>query len=289
MLQYKILSLLAALLARVPWKGLRSMAGVMGWTFWHFFPSRRNEAIRAIERHLSVPHGDAKRIARQSFTENFLSFLEIFHAGHFVLERYVSSVDGQENRAALEAETAPLVIATAHIGSWEMMPGLASDTCPHRKSMVVVRSQKNQALNRLLADLRGARGMLAVNHRHAAEVVLPGLREGCLVAFLVDHNTSRKEAVFLPFLNDVAAVNAGPAFLALRAKAVVYPVFLLRDGKGGHILRFFPGLRTADLAGSIQDRVRTIAAYYTDAVAEVVREYPEQWFWMHRRWKTREK
>lgn len=288
-MQYKLLSLLAALLSRMPWKVLRSVAGIMGGGFWLFFPSRRHDAIQAIEKHLKVTHEEARRIARQSFTENFLSFLEIFHAGRFSLDQYVSLVNAPENKAAMGAEDAPLVIATAHIGSWEMMPGLAADICPHRKSMVVVRSQKNKALNRVMADLRGARGMLAVNHRHASEVVLPGLRNGCVAAFLVDHNTSRKEAVFLPFLNDIAAVNAGPAFLALRAKAVVYPVFLLRDGHGGHILRFFPGLNTAQLTGSIQERVRGIASYYTDAVAEVVKEYPEQWFWMHRRWKTREK
>lgn len=265
------------------------MANAMAFCFWHFAPSRRDEAIRAVEKHLQVSHEEARRIARQSFRENFLSFLEIFHAGRFFTDKSVSVLYTPEVRAKLQDEEAPVVIATAHLGSWELMPGLATDILPDREGMVVVRSQKNSALNRLMAELRGARGMLAIDHRKASEIVVPKLRKKGVVAFLVDHNTNRKEAVFLPFLGDIAAVNMGPASIALRTKAAVYPVFLLRDGKGGHVLHMLEPLHTKDMSGSIQERIGRIAEFYTDAVAGMVRQYPEQWFWMHKRWKTRPK
>jgi len=288
-MQYTLMRFCASLLYRLPWQVLRAIASYMGGVFWYTAATRRVEAIQAVEKHLKVSREEATRIARQSFSENFLSFLEIFHAGKFFTDQSVSTVHTPESKVAIQAETTPIVIATAHIGSWEMMPGLAADILPDRKSMVVVRRQKNRSLNRLMAELRGARGMLMVDHRKASDIVLPGLRAGGVAAFLVDHNTGSREAVFLPFLEDIAAVNMGPASLALRAKAAVYPVFLIRDGKGGHILHMFPPLHTAALEGSIKERVRTIAAFYTDAVAEMVRRYPEQWFWMHRRWKTRER
>ena len=192
-----------------------------------------------------------------------------------------------ETKALLQEESAPIVIATGHLGSWEMMPGLAADLFPDRVSMVIVRKQRSPAVNRLVAELRGARGMLVVDHRKASGIVLQNLRNHGLAAFLVDHNSSRKESVFLPFLGDVAAVTIGPASLALRTKASVFPVFLLRDGTGGHILHILPPLRTASLSGPVKERLRSIAAFYTDAVAEMVHRYPEQWFWMHKRWKTR--
>jgi KDO2-lipid IV(A) lauroyltransferase len=129
--------------------------------------------------------------------------------------------------------------------------------------------------------------MLSVDHRQASRTVLPKLRNKAAAAFLVDHNCSRKEAIFLPFLEDIAAVNSGPALLALRTNASVYPVFLLRDGKGRHILHILAPLHASELSGSIRERLKTIAAFYTDAVADMVRQYPEQWFWMHQRWKTR--
>lgn len=284
---YRVLHALTGLLSRLPWTFLRGLAACLAFCFWHAVPSRRKEAVRAIETHLKVSHEDAVRIARESFRQNFLSFLEILHAGKFFTEKSVSLLHTPETRAILQAETAPIVIATAHLGSWEMMPGLATDLLPDRVGMVIVRSQKNPVLNRLVAALRGARGMLVIDHRKASAVVLPKLRDKGVAAFLVDHNTSRREAVFLPFLEDTAAVNIGPASLALRTKAAVFPVFLLRDGKGGHILHLLPPLHTAALTGSVKERVETIAAFYTDAVASMVRRYPEQWFWMHRRWKTR--
>lgn len=286
---YVLLRFLADMLSRLSWKSLDRLAACMAFCFWHVAPGRRNEAIASVARHLDLPQAEAVRIARESFRQNFLSFLEILHAGRFHTDSSVSLLCTPETKALLQAETGPIVIAAAHLGSWEMMPGLAADLLPDRVGMVIVRSQKHPALNRLVAELRGARGMLVIDHRKATQAVLPKLRDNGVAAFLVDHNTSRKEAVFLPFLGDTAAVNMGPASLALRTKAAVYPVFLLRDGKGGHILHLLPPLRTAELTGSIKERIRQIAAFYTDAVADMVRACPEQWFWMHRRWKTRER
>lgn len=287
-MKYAFLLACARMLGRLSPNTLRGLAACMAFVFWHCAPARRKQSIRAVQKHLLLPFSEARNIARQSFTENFLSFLEIFHAGRFRTERDVSILYTPETKAMLQAETAPIVIATAHLGSWELMPGLATDLVPEREGMVIVRSQRDPELNRLMAALRGARGMLAVDHRNAARVVVPKLREGGVAAFLVDHNCSRREAMFLPFLQDMAAVNIGPASLALRTKAAVYPVFLVRDGKGGHILHLLPPLRTERLTGDIPERIRKIAEFYTDAVATMVRKYPEQWFWMHNRWKTRE-
>ena len=282
-MQYRFYRFLAGCMARLPWSALKALASGMAFCFWHLARLRRKEAVAAIEKHLQVSHEEAMRIARQSFRENFLSFLEIFHAGRFFTDHSVSALYTPEVKARLQAEDAPVVIATAHLGSWELMEGLAADILPERDGMVVVRSQKNKALNRLMAELRGSRGMEAVDHRRAAEIVVPRLRNSGVAAFLVDHNTSRREAVFLPFLQDTAAVNMGPAGIALRTRAAVYPVFLLRDGRGGHILHMLPPLPTRELTGTVHERITAIAAFYTDAVASMVRQYPEQWFWMHKR------
>ncbi|MDR2604288.1 MAG: lysophospholipid acyltransferase family protein [Desulfovibrio sp.] len=284
---YALLKRLTRLLSRLPWTVLRRAALVAAFFFWHLAPARRREAVQAVHKHLKVSDEEAVRIARQSFRENFLSFLEILHVGRFFTAQSVRVVHHPEIKVLLEQETQPIIIVTAHLGSWELMAGLSTDLLPRRKGMVVVRSRRNRALNRLMAELRGACGVEVVDHRRASAIVLPGLRQGSVAAFLADHNAARKEAVFLPFLEDIAAVNMGPAGMALRTKAAVYPVFLLRDGKGGHILHFFPPLYTENLEGSIRERIRAIAAFYTDVVADMVRMYPEQWFWMHRRWKTR--
>lgn len=285
-----MISFLLRFLSQIP-RGLslptlHRLGGWIGGLLWHLSPTRRELAVAAIMKHLKLPRSEAVVIARRSFNENMRSFLEIFQVGDFSFERYVHRVVRPDVLRRLKEESAPIVTPTAHIGSWEFMAGLPRDLLPVRHAVAIVRTNRNEALNRLIFELRGARGMEVIGHRNASGAVLQKLRAGGFAAFLVDHNCSRKEAVFLPFLEDIAAVNSGPALLALRTKAVLYPAFLLRDD-GGYVLHMGEPLATTSLTGTIGERVEAIARHYTDAVAEVVRLYPEQWFWMHRRWRTR--
>jgi KDO2-lipid IV(A) lauroyltransferase len=90
----------------------------------------------------------------------------------------------------------------------------------------------------------------------------------------------------MPFLGEEAAVNAGPALLAVRGKALVWPVVLVREGKD-YVFRLLKPLDTAELTGTREENIQTAARFYTDAIEEFIREHPEQWFWMHDRWKTK--
>ena len=286
-LKYRFYKLPVRLMGALSLGATRRLARFGAFLFSLFARGRLREARRAVADRLSTSDAEARRISAASLAENLYSFLEIFHVAKFRTDTFVSLDAAPHNRAAIIAEPGPVVVATAHIGSWELMASLATDIFPERDRMVVVRKQRDPAVNRLMAELRGARGMSAVDHRLAASVVLPRLRRNGFVAFLVDHNCSRKEAVFLPFLGKIAAVNAGPAMIAVRARAVVYPAFMLRDGKGGHILHIHDPIRAAELTGSVAEKVEAIARHYTEAVERMVRQYPEQWFWMHKRWKTR--
>ena len=94
------------------------------------------------------------------------------------------------------------------------------------------------------------------------------------------------EAFFLPFLGEEAAVNKGPAVLAVRAKALVWPIALIRDGDRYRIIIEEP-LDTALLEGDAEEKALAVAAFYTEANERMVRRAPDQWFWMHNRWKTK--
>ena len=93
-------------------------------------------------------------------------------------------------------------------------------------------------------------------------------------------------AVCLPFLGAEAAVNKGPAVLAIRAKALVWPIALIRDGDRYRIIIEEP-LDTALLEGDAEEKALAVAAFYTEANERMVRRAPDQWFWMHNRWKTK--
>lgn len=196
-------------------------------------------------------------------------------------------IESPELMEKLRSCDRPIVAATAHFGSWELLASMLGQLYEApRPRMVVVRRYHDEAVQTFIASCREATGADMVGHRNAAMSVIRALHHKGIVAFLVDHNTSPAEAEFLPFLDEVAAVNMGPALLAVRAKALIWPVALVRDGKD-YVFRMQEPLDTTLLEGSRDEQVKQAAAFYTQAIERFIRENPEQWFWMHNRWKTR--
>jgi len=283
----------AALGRRLGLDGVARVGAVVGWLLWWLLPGRRRLASEAIARHLGLDPAAAQALARQSFTHNARSFLEILLAHgldwRFLRERV--RIADPELFAAFIVDPRPLVAPTAHLGAWEMSGVFFRLYWRDRPRMVVVRRPKDLALHQTMLHLRSRLGVRVVEHRNAVFTLLKALKRRGVAAFLVDHNTGRDEAMFLPFLGQTAAVNAGPALLAVRAGAAVWPCFLVRetrpDGRAGYVFEMYPPLDTTALEGSRDEKIKQTAAFYTNAVEQAVRAHPEQWFWMHRRWKTR--
>ncbi len=271
------------LLRKLDAPGIYRLSRFLGWVMWTFLRQRRKATIERVKLHLGLTGDKAIRTAKSSFYNTALSFLEIFLNDRFRME-YVR-VDKPELLKQMMEPGQPGVLATAHFGSWELMGTLISQSAV-RQTMTVARKQKDPVVSDLIKELRGESKLIAVDHRAAVGPTLECMRSGGIVGFLVDHNTSRKEAIFLPFFNDVAAVNMGPAMLAVRAKAMVYPVFLRRDGIRSYSLHMHEPLDVAMLEGSLSERVRMVAEFYTQAVEKEIRATPEQWLWMHNGCKT---
>ena len=286
----RLYALAARLLAMLGHGALSGLGAALGVLVWRLAGSRRRLACTAVQERLSLPPRQARVVARASFRNNFRSFLEIVRSQHVdpVFLRTRVDLHRPDILAAMQEHPGPIIVATAHLGSWEYINGVLDLCLKGRNKLVVFRRTKNRALNELMIRLRRRPLVDIVEHRRAAKVVVERLRGGNgVAAFLVDHNCLEKEAVFLPFLGKVAAVNRGPAMLAVKTRAAVFPAFLLREQGGRFSLHLAEPLLPGDLSGSVRDRVTQVAAHYTSAVEAMVRARPEQWFWMHKRWKTR--
>ena len=281
-----ILRLIARGLYALNFRGVYALGRLVGALLWFFLRRRRHESIGRIQERLGVPYERAREIARASFTHNATAFLEIVQNPRFGLRSPRFRPSEQSERAVrILTSPRPIVAAMAHFGAWELLAAFVKDF--ERPMATVVRRQKNSALHELICELRNEGGMASIDHREASSKVLAHLRVNGVVGFLVDHNCSRNEAIFLPFLGKTAAVNMGPALLAIRGKALVWPVFMLREEGGSYAVCTEEPLDTATLEGPISDRARQVAEFYTAAVERCVLARPEQWFWMHDRWKTR--
>ena len=276
---------LARLLAKLGFPGIHSFGKGLGAAFWACLPSRRRLAAGNIASHLDLSRSTAESLARSSFTHNARSFLEAVLAPDFGLDHPLLDVERPDLLERLKRGERPTVITTGHFGAWELLASLLGDVSDHPR-VTVVRTYRNKVLHYVSTRLRSSRGIEVFGHREAAFPVLRALRKNGYAAFLADHNTSRSEAVFLPFLGEEAAVNKGPAVLAVRGKALVWPIYLMRDGDRYRLIIEEP-LDTLRLEGDADAKTLAVAEFYTDSIGRMVRRGPDQWFWMHNRWKTK--
>lgn len=267
--------------------GIALLGSCVGHIIWYCIPSRRRLAMQNIMHHLGMTEKEAKKTAHASFCHTGRAFLEILLVGRFGLNSPRLLIESPELMEKVYSCDRPIVVVTAHFGSWELLASILGQIYEApRPRMVVVRRYHDAAVHAFITSCREATGATMVGHRNTAMSVIRALHHKGMVAFLVDHNTSASEAEFLPFLNEMAAVNMGPALLAVRAKALIWPAALVRSGKN-YIFRLQAPLDTALLEGSREEQIKQAATFYTQAIERFIREKPEQWFWMHDRWKTK--
>ncbi len=286
-IQFKIMRILANAIALLGIKRAYVFARWLGVIAWYVLPKRRKIAISNIKKYLGLGTFRATVIAKASFKENFCSFFDLLFTQDFGEEGKKISFKSAspKNNEALFSDQRGVVGTTGHFGAWEL---LASVLGRVRKndipSLVVVRKYSNPAINKFITEQRQACGGTMVGHKMAAPQVLRALRKNGVAAFLVDHKPLRSFAINVPFFNIETAVNIGPALLAVRGQALVIPVFLNRQD-GEYIFHVYDALDTKELEGSVDEKINAVATFYTKAMEEHIRDFPEQWFWMHDRWK----
>jgi KDO2-lipid IV(A) lauroyltransferase len=151
---------------------------------------------------------------------------------------------------------------------------------------VVVRPLDSPALQALAERARLKTGVEIIAKRRALAPVRSALAAGKIVGILLDQNASRREGVFVPFFGRLASTSRALAVLALRTGTPIVPIFARRDPDGGHRVIIEPSIPpppTSDRARAVVE----LTAACARAIERAVREVPEQWLWMHDRWRTR--
>ena len=187
--------------------------------------------------------------------------------------------EGLEHFERAIAQGRGVLFATAHLGNWELSAyahGLL--TAP---MSVVVRPLDNPLIDEIVERRRALSGNTLLSKRDFARSILQALRRNEAVGILVDQNASVENGTFVPFFGRVACANVTFARLAARSGAPVIPGFAVwRSDERRYVLRFYPPVEITGDATADTARIQA-------AVENAIREYPDQWLWIHRRWKTR--
>ena len=249
----------------------------------------RHVAIAEDNLRRAFPDWDAARVRATArgvyahFGRVLLDLLWMAGRGRAEILRHVEVDGGGHVEAALGAGRGALLV-TAHIGNWELH-GVAHGHV-FGPIGVVARPLDNAALDARLCDFRRLPGNTVIYKRRALAQVLGLLRENRAVAIVVDQNVQEGDGVFVDFFGRKAATTTVAAALALKTGCALIPARTTIDGGGRYHLRYerpVPVDATADRGAEL---VRVTQAL-TAAIERWVRDTPEQWLWMHRRWKTR--
>jgi len=189
------------------------------------------------------------------------------------------SYDGLEHYLAAKQAGRGVLIATAHLGNWEL--SAFAHALMTEPMNVMVRPLDNPLLDELIEARRRLSGNRLILKRDAARLVIKALKNNEAVGVLIDQNTTAAEGVFIDFFGRRACAGSAFVKLALHSGATVVPGFALWNAlERRYVLRFYkPVELTGDIAQDTQ-QIHTL-------IESVIREYPEQWMWIHRRWKTR--
>lgn len=172
-----------------------------------------------------------------------------------------------------------ILVATAHLGNWEL--SAFSHALMTEPMNVMVRPLDNPLIDKLIERRRQSSGNRLIYKWDGARSVIKALRNNEAVGMLIDQNTSPAEGVFVDFFGKPACAGTGFTKLAHHSGAAVVPGFAFWEkDENKYVLRFYPQI---EMTGDVAADTQRIHSFFE----AVIREYPDQWLWIHRRWKTR--
>ena len=283
--QYALLRAFAWLLGLMSWRAATNLAGSIGTLFYWPLGIRRRVAEKQVAAAFpELSSHEVERLARESYRHlgrvaaETMLFSRLDGPG---ILSHMSGIDGLEHFVRQRAEGRGAIVLTGHVGNWEI--GGAVVAASGIPIDVVVRLMGNPLFDDFLTITRNNLGMTVVRDRDAVRHTARALREGHVMAFLIDQSGLHIASSFVNFFGRPAKTPRGPAVLALRLHVPVFFGVSIRrpDGRYHMTISEIVTARTGDT-----DRdVDAILNEYSGLLEHFVRQSPEQYFWQHRRWK----
>jgi KDO2-lipid IV(A) lauroyltransferase len=287
-LEFALVWLIIRALAVLPRPAARALAVAMFQVVRLVHGRLRRTGMRNLR--LAFPEitpAQRRRILRGVFTSLGRQLAEVCRFPGYTRENVSRVViyDGFENFAAAHERGKGVLFLTGHLGGWE----LASFTHSlHGHPLhIVMRPLDNPYVDKLVAAYRCMHGNTSIGKDNFVRGLLSAMKAGEVVGILMDTNMTPPQGIFVDFFGIPACTASGLARIALRTDAAVVPTFTIWDARRKkYRLRFDPALELIR-SGDEENDITANTAHFTRVIENYVRQYPEQWLWVHRRWKTR--
>lgn len=263
------------------------VGGGAGWILYWILPGYR----KVVQRNLIIAMGDeigageCKRIARRHFRalgRNFLCSMKLMQMRTAAVERRVR-FEGKDVPLRLVEEGKGVIGAIAHIGPWEILAQVSTYGASATRG-ALYQPLSNPFLNKHIVEGREQEGVVLFDRRKGFYGPMKHLREGGALGVLVDQNAG-SSGVWAPFFGRLASTSNLAGLLATRTGAPIMPVGIYPDGAAKWKIVYGDPIRTYDKDGKEVSSSK-ITAKINVAMEKIIRRAPEEWFWVHNRWKT---
>jgi KDO2-lipid IV(A) lauroyltransferase len=288
LLEYSAARLLFFTLGKLPrpvaittGRALARAAYLIGWKLRRIGDLNLKMAFPEMSR------GERKRLLRDSVVNLGRHLGEFSRFSSVTPETLRKTIDceGLENLDAARASGRGVIIITAHLGAWEMISfALSAFGYPFD---FLVRRIENPTIERLIEETRTRFGNRTIDKRGAARSMLTTLRTGGILGLAVDINVVRDKGIFVDFFGVPASTTFMAAKLALRTGATIVPVFAPWDEQRRRFAVSIGAPLTIEGSGDEKKDIEKLTSKFTRVVEDTVRRYPDQWLWIHKRWRTR--
>lgn len=280
-----ILKAVTGFMSALPLERALAVGRGLGWVFGSVLRYHHRDAFDALTRSFPDKSPEEIRgIVRQMYANLGMNMAELMRFPRTPAEELTAAVElsGEERLREALARGKGVIVLTAHIGNWDLLctvwPRLGYPLT------VITKDIKGGVVNDFWMDARRRFGLRFVPAHNSYRACLTALKKNETVGFILDQNMIRAEGVFVDFFGRPACTTPGLAYMSAHSGAPVVPIFLIRGEKGRHQVRILPLIEPPP--DRKPETIREFTQKYTSILEQVIREHPDQWIWIHRRWRT---
>jgi len=269
------------LIGCLPQSAVEPLSWFLGSIIYRLMPRRRRIAVRNISQSLGMGKVESKRLARRSFIHMVRVGFEVIRLPRILSKiRDLFVVEGENRLREACGKAKGALVLVSHLGNWEY--GAAWMAATGLPVAMVVRPPSSRVGRRYIENVRQKAGIETISRQGGLPGIVRALKAGKWVLVAMDQHTSKNDVTVEFFGRPARTVNVA-AILALRYGVPLVPAFTWREGSRfrGEIL---PNVEVKP-SGNTDDDIRETTQRITDKIEQMIRKHPDQWLWMHRRWR----
>lgn len=285
LLEYVVFETMSFVVGLLSLKGARRLGGSLGKFAFHVLRFREEVTLSNLRRCFpEKSDAELKQIAAGAFESVGIALMELVWLPRMSLEQMKNEVrfDRPELVREVHARGNGLLLLTAHFGSWEFLAQGFHVTLGIPLNMLV-KTQTNKLVDRSINRRRMLFGNKVIAMETSLREVLRALRDGEVVGIAADQ-AAPKENVPIEFFGTMVPTHLGPAVLSLKMNSPILAFFPIRQADGSYHVSVVQ-VPSDDLKGQTDENVIELTRRHVKITEDVIRRFPEQWMWMHKRWK----